>query len=257
MGELNEKYLANILEQQKLTQNQLTNLRNLRSKIEKQLREGLNGSPIFYYSGSYGKKTIISEAYDLDIVVYFPKDTEYSLKNIFVGVGNVLKRHWNNAHEKSVGWELSFKGNFHIDIVPGRALDTLNKYANLYNARTGQPLKTSIKVHIDTISNSGRREIIKLVKLWKIRKKLPFKSFLLEQMVIEGCKGKRKDQLEKQLLAAFDYIYKTILHGRFVDPANTNNVISSLLTNGQKTQIRNYAKRAIDAKLWSEVFSGI
>ncbi|KKN47374.1 hypothetical protein LCGC14_0663670 [marine sediment metagenome] len=65
----NENYLRNILYDQNLTHNQIENLRNLRNRIEQQLKDGFKDSPRIYYGGSYKKKTMISASYDLDIIL--------------------------------------------------------------------------------------------------------------------------------------------------------------------------------------------
>lgn len=63
----NQDYLKSVLEAQKLTEQELNILRLLRDEVESFLSV-LDGGPRFYYAGSYGKKTMIRERYDLDIV---------------------------------------------------------------------------------------------------------------------------------------------------------------------------------------------
>src|SRR5207244_2717962 len=133
----------------------------------------LDGNPRVYYGGSYGKDTIIRERYDLDLIAYWPEDTKYTIKGIYDGVGNQLKKEWKCVNPKTVVWEIPFEHGFHIDVVPGRALDAKFKEANLYRTDTGTTLKTSLKKHIDTIKDSGRREPIRLMKLWRERRKVP------------------------------------------------------------------------------------
>ena len=45
----------------------------------------------FCYAGSYGKKTIIRQRYDLDSVIYWPNTANYTLKDIYGAVGGVLR----------------------------------------------------------------------------------------------------------------------------------------------------------------------
>lgn len=249
----NQSYLQGILDSQKLNDNQIQNLRELRQKIQKQL-ELLDGNPTFYYAGSYAKKTMIKASYDLDIVAYWPHDSKYSLKGISDGVKTQLDKYWKHVNNKNVAWELPFEGNFHIDVVPGRALDVNNYNANLYKKKSDQHLKTSIKIHIDTIRKADRRDIIRLVKLWKVLNDLPFKTFILEQMVIEGCMGVPRNKIEPQLIKAFKYIHNRIGHARILDPANSNNVLSNEMTTGQKNTVQRSAKIVIDANYWSDIY---
>lgn len=251
----NDAYLRGLLGQQDLTQEQLDSLRALRAKIEGQIR-ALPKLKRVYYGGSFGKHTMIREQFDLDIVAYWPSDCGYPLKDIYAAVGKVLRDNWTYVTPKTVAWELPFQGGFHIDLVPGRALDGTFRYANLHRRDTGASLQTSIKVHIDTVSHSGRREAIRLMKLWRVRKRVPFKkSLALELMTIEGCKGIPTAELEKQLLAAFCHIHDNILTAKVVDPANSNNVISEEMTYGEKLAVQAAAKAAIDAQFWNQVFS--
>ncbi len=249
-----DQYLRGLLASQDLSDPELSALRSLRDQIQSQLST-LQGSPRFYYAGSYGKKTIIRERYDLDIVMYWPSTASYTIKGIYDAAGKILRRNWKVVNSKTVSWELPFQGGFHIDIVPGRALDTKFLNANLYRTDTGTTLKTSLKTHIDTVRNSGRRDTIRLMKLWRERRKVPFKkSFLLEMMTIEGCRGQRFDDLGAQVQTALVYIRDNILSCNVFDPANSNNSISDDLTSAQRSAIRTAADFAARATSWRTVF---
>jgi hypothetical protein len=251
----NEAYLSQLLREQDLSQEQLDTLRSLREKIERQVGL-LTGAPRFYYGGSFAKHTMIRDAFDLDIVVYWPSDCGFSLKGIFDAVGKELQKHWSSVVPKTVAWELPFQGGFHIDVVPGRALDSSFRYANLYRRDSDTSLQTSIKVHIDTVRNSDRREAIRLMKLWRARRNVPLKkSLALELLTIEGCKGIRTDQLEQQVLASLRYIRDNILTTRIVDPANSNNFISEEISAADKYLIQSAADQAIKAQYWSQVLT--
>lgn len=250
-----QDYLQSLLNEQDLNNSELTILRNFRDQVQTLLSE-LEGSPRFYYAGSYGKKTIIRERYDLDIVIYWPRTTKYTIKSIYEWVGEQLKTEWNNANSKTVSWEIPFEGGFHIDVVPGRALADDYKEANLYRTDTKTTLKTSIKTHIDTVKSSGRRDAIRLLKLWRERKEVPFKkSFLLEIMTIKGCKGVSFSDLEKQITSAFTYIIDNIETSQVKDPANSNNSLSDDISTSDKRLIKKAAQAAIDAGYWNEVFT--
>lgn len=119
----NNEYLYSLLAQQALDQSQLAQLRSLRETIQNQLG-ALSGAPRFYYGGSFAKKTMIRDLFDLDIVIYWPYDCGQTLKQIFESVGRVLRKHWRAVEPKTVAWKLPFEGGFHIDVVPGRAIDT-------------------------------------------------------------------------------------------------------------------------------------
>jgi hypothetical protein len=251
---MSNQYFYSILAGQNLTNAELDSLRSLRQKIEGQLSV-LEGSPRFYYGGSFGKRTMIKARYDLDLVMYWPHTANYSIQGIYDAVGKLLKEHWTVVNSKTVGWELPFDSGFHIDVVPGRALDAQYYEANLHRTDTGTTLKTSLKQHIDTVRNSGRADAIRLMKLWRVRRNIPFKkNFLLELMTIDGCKGKQSDDLGGQVLAALTYIRDNIKTCSVRDPANSNNSLSDDLDLSARTAIHQRADEAAKATSWSHVF---
>jgi tRNA nucleotidyltransferase (CCA-adding enzyme) len=138
-----QEYLQELLKGQNLSLEEEYSLRNLRDQIQNRLAT-LSGNPRFYYAGSYSKKTLIREQYDLDIVVYWPFDCGYTLQGIYDAVGEELKKEWTYVYPKIVSWQIPFIGGFHIDVVPGRALDRTFKDANLYRRDKDSSLKTSI-----------------------------------------------------------------------------------------------------------------
>jgi hypothetical protein len=249
----NQPYLENVLWAQNLQQGELDQLVALRTQIEGQLSV-FQGQPRFYYGGSYGKDTLIRASYDLDIVMYWPHDCGYTLEGMFTAVRDQLRKHWAYVNPKNVALRLPFEGAFHIDVVPGRALDTSFRYANLYRSETGQPLQTSIKVHIDAVRKSGRRELIRLMKLWKFRYQVPIRSFVLEQLAIAGANGTSFTELEPQLTAALVYIRDHVGTSRIVDPANTNNDLGETINVQERAATRAAAVAAISARTWGEVF---
>jgi hypothetical protein len=254
MSAENDRYLAGLLAEQDLSTDELNRLRTLRETIQGQLSV-LQGSPRFYYGGSFGKHTMIKARYDLDLVMYWPHTSNYAIRDIYTAVGDTLKKHWKFVNSKTVAWELPFDGGFHIDVVPGRALDAQYYEANLYRTDTGTTLKTSLKKHIDTVRKSGRIDAIRLMKLWKVRKDVPFKkSFLLELMTIEGCKGKQSTDLEGQMIGSLIYVRDNIKTCSVSDPANSNNSLSDDLDAGTRAVISQRADEAIRATYWSQVF---
>ncbi len=250
----NENYLREILNDQSLTVNQIDNLRMQRDRIERQLRNGIRGTPKAYYGGSYAKNTMIRASYDLDIVLFWPSDSPFSLENLYRTAKGVLDSNWRTVVEKKVGLELPFEGDFHIDVIPGKFSSKDENYAYLYNNKTGGRFQTSIFVQVNYVKKSKREDVIRLMKLWKKRKDVPIKTFILEICVIEGCKGYDRSILESQLLAAFEYIRDNIQNTRIVDPSNSNNIISDDLSIEQKNRIRRLADQAIKAQNWNQVF---
>jgi hypothetical protein len=245
------EYLVGVLNNQKMPSNELSTLQRLRGEIEDNLRRVHGSTPRFYYGGSYGKDTLIREAYDLDIVMYFPSTENRSLRDLFYAVHQSLVNAKYIVQPKNVALRLPYQDGFHIDVVPGKAQDSNYQYATLYKSEEGSTRQTSIKVHIDSVRKSDARETIKLMKLWRLRFNLPWQSFALEQTVIKALSSKRKDDYGTSMWTALEFIRDNILSLRLIDPANTNNVIEVSPTVRQ--QLRSQAMNSLGASNWSQI----
>ena len=247
----NHEYLLDLLTDQNLESASLSTLQKLRDQIEAVLRGKYGSTPRVYYAGSYGKNTMIKEAFDLDIVLYFPYIETASLANIYTSVWRTLEFHKYVVKPKTVALRLLYKGGFHIDVVPGRAQDSKFYYATLYKHGENSTMQTSLKKHIETVQPV--KGTVRLMKLWKVRKALEWQTFALEQTVVRALTGKPKSDYEKNLLNVFAFIRDEIQSIRLVDPANSNNEIE--MSNSARLTLRDAANGAIAAKYWSDVFS--
>jgi hypothetical protein len=230
----------------------VTTLQRLRGEIEMVLRRQFGGSPRIYYAGSYGKDTMIREAYDLDIVIYFPYTETRSLGQLFNAVYATLTTANYSVTPRTVALRLPYEGGFHIDVVPGRAQDSTFRYATLFkNVAPSSTLQTSLKVHIDAVRKTGIRDIVKLMKLWRLRRGLNFSRFALEIAIAQALQGRSKTDYAACLQTVFDFLAANIARMRLVDPANTNNVIE--IDSGQRGAMLLTAAAAARATTWGEV----
>lgn len=250
----NEDYLRELLVNQNLTRNQIENLKNQRDVIVGEIIDEIGGNPTLFNAGSYAKGTMIQASYDLDIVLYWTNDFRYTPRNLYYEVGSVLQSKGRDPKSKKVGWEIPFPGDFHIDVIPGKVIIQKPDYAYLYNKDKDCRFQSSVKNHVSFVKNSRRQDVIRLMKLWKKRKSVPIKTFILEHLIIVGCKGIRRTTLEPQLDAAFEYLIENITTKRILDPANSQNIISDDITHEEKNRIRGLANQASDADNWSQIF---
>jgi len=250
----NEKILSKILAEQSLNQNQKRRLKDLRMKVRDQLEEILEKKPTVYYAGSYRKKTMIKASYDLDIVLLWSSKVSTSVKDLYTKVGSELQKNWNKLRAKKVGWEIGFDGDFHIDVIPGKRKHKSQRQAYLYNREIDGRFLTSIIKQVNYIKRRRRGKVIKLMKLWVKRKEVPIKTFILELMVVKGCKYLPRKDLDLQLKTALKFIADNINTIRLEDPANHQNIITNNLTKEEKDRIRVLATQAIETKNWNQVF---
>ena len=225
-------------------------LRVTRTNLELQLRKKYGAAPRFYYGGSYGKDTLIRASYDLDIIVYFPHTDTTPLRDVYGGVFHTLKNGGLIVQPKTVAIRLPYQAGFHIDIVPGRAQDATFRYATLYK-NPGSTLQTSLKVHIEAVRRSGVRDIVRLIKLWRLRQNLSWGTFALEIVVTRALAGKPVIDYSTSVVGVWRFIEGNLGSIRLIDPANTNNEIT--MSAVERAAIIRAATASLAARTWQEV----
>ena len=183
-------------------------------------------SPTPYFGGSRGKKTMIKESYDLDIVLYFPEKTNNSVQEIYNYVARYLGSSNYDIMPINVAIRVLKRENYHIDVVPAKRITGSEDSAFLWRNKIGKLLKTSVIQHIASIREFGRRDVIKLLKLWKVRNEVDFPSFILEQLIIRALNNNSDLSLNEAIIEVLEFISENIETIRLVDPANTNNILT-------------------------------
>jgi len=245
------EYLASLLKSQSLSTEQLDALEVHREEVEGILRKKFGDTPTIRYAGSKAKHTMIAESYDLDIVCYFPHDTERALKEIYEDVYSALSEHYLLERKASAIRIKKVENgeaetDYHIDVVPGRYIDGDSGDVFLHlNDPDKERIQTNIDTHVKFVSESGCREVIKLFKLWKVRNRVAFKTFVLEIFVVQALKGSRsKDNLEQSFVTVIEKLSSDIREISLEDPANSNNIVTDTVTDSDKNTI---AAKATDA----------
>ncbi|MEN8219665.1 MAG: nucleotidyltransferase, partial [Pseudomonadota bacterium] len=173
-------YLVRVLEKQRMTERDLDRLKSIRDQIQRDLEPINQYNARFYYGGSYGKKTMIRKAFDLDLVIYFPPTDSRSLKDMYSSVKDSLGSAGYKMKPKRVALTLlqppnnPYRKDFHVDVVTGKAQDDDFYYADIYDIRNKSRKRTSLKMHIDNLREV--RDVIKLMKLWKLRHSLDWQT---------------------------------------------------------------------------------
>jgi hypothetical protein len=199
---------------------------------------------------------MIAAYHDLDIVIYCPSTVAApldTLKAIYWAVYNTLQDAGYLIQQKDVAIRLPYQGGFYVDVVPGRSIDDKFYYANLYRSESDSRLQTSIKTHIDTIKSSGLRGTMRLMKLWNVRHSLGVRSFALELLTIRALKGSQVSGYDEKLLSIFSFLKENIKTIRLEDPANSNNIITDLISTATKQRVADQAQAALDAQYWSQI----
>ncbi len=247
-------YLEDVIEAQRLSVAEVDALRELRDELQGVLSGGWKtGDPNFYYGGSYAKHTMIKASYDLDLVLYYPPTANFTVQALYESVESRLKRKGYITRRHNVAIRLPYEGGIHVDVVPGRAIDQTYLYANLFASDKTQTKQTSIKKHLDLVrKNGGYQEVIKLLKLWKLKHGLKIPTFALELATAKALSGNRGD-LENRFWTVLTFLRDSFPSCRLVDPANSANIISDELSSLAKDSVRGAATISCSKRTWPEI----
>jgi len=239
------EYLNQLLEDYKLSDDEKEEIKTKRDEVKEKL-ESHFGSKIvkIKYSGSISKKTAISSSKDIDIAVHFKKDAFDTLEKMYDSVYEFLEGEYDNPRKQNVSIGLEDEN---VDVVPGRRLDedTSNNDVKLYRRDTGTSLKTNLETHKNHIKESGCRKIIRLMKIWKYRNDLKFKSFALELLVIKALDGFEGTSLKDKTKKVLEYIEENIETVELIDPANSSNNVSDSIKSINKKRMKLKAKSCL------------
>jgi len=254
-----EEFLRTVLNDLKPPQSQVDSLLRLRDKVRSCIFEQIGGKKNMFMAGSFRKDTMIRQHYDLDMfIIWSPRFIPLKdLKKLFYTVNDALNSKWKRIEKKRVGWRIPYENEFHVDVIPTIQDLYDSDYSYLYNCYENMKLRTSMQIHIKQIEKYDRRDVIKLLKLWKFRREVPIKTFLLEIITHLACYDVARESLSVQLEKVLEYISDNIVHKEFYDPANKNNIITEDLTRLEKYEIKNKAYKALNRKNWGQIFENI
>lgn len=134
-----------------------------------------------------------------------------------------------------------------IDIVPMREIDNGRGDTYIYSTKSNGIRKTNAQKQIGALELTNKqKQIIKLLKGWKIDNGLRLPSILIEYIVKKAFSQKAVPRgLDKTLLFVVEFIANNITSMRIVDPANSNNVISDSLSYDEKAGIQSFCREML------------
>ncbi|MGL3214047.1 nucleotidyltransferase domain-containing protein [Bradyrhizobium sp. BR 1433] len=203
-------------------------------------------------SGSYAKGTANRSGTDLDLFISLSPDTAETLSEVHKTLATTLKAAGYQPRLQNVSIGINVRG-YSVDLVPGKRQNWLFNDHSLYKRRGDTWTKTDISQHITKVKDSGRQAEIRLAKLWRAQKGLEFPSFYLELAVIKALETAWLAPLADNMRTVFIYLRDNLATARFVDPSNTNNVISDDLTVAEKQAIKTAAASALAAPYWRDI----
>ncbi len=204
------------------------------------------------YSGSIAKGTAVKLSTDADVFISLSSTTPDTLSQIFNSLYDALIRNGYKARKQNVSIGVT-SGGFKIDLVPGKRQSQQGYDHSLFKNKTGSWTKTNVKTHVSHVSNSNRLREIKILKIWRQLNQLDFPSFYLELVVIDCLSGKSTANFGSNCWEVFGFLEKKFINKRYMDPANSNNVVSDDLSDSEKRAIQRLAATARVKKYWSDI----
>lgn len=211
-------------------------------------------------SGSRAKGTAISISSDVDYLISLKStcnENNGGLKGIYESLFKRLELKYNPVRKQNVSFRIKIR-DLEVDITPARKLPISTNFHWLYVSKFDTWRQTNIQIHINEISKSGRLEEIKLLKIWRELNNLDFPSIYLEYIVLNCLKGKSKNanNLESNFISLLKQLSQDTnnpLFSRIIDPANSTNILSDLLSKIEKETIISTAKVTVKRAYWEDI----
>ena len=206
-------------------------------------------------SGSVAKGTAVSLSSDVDYLVSLTHDCNETLEGIFNSLHSCLDGHYT-IRRQNVSFGIVLDG-LKVDVAAAKKRAGNTNYHSIYVSKSGSWAQTNIQQHINDVSSSGRLSEIKLLKVWRELNNLEFPSIYMEYLLINGIlKHKQKNNLASNFHHVLSELAKNQgnpLFSRLLDPANSNNTLSDLITTNEKQRIIDAAKSSIGEQYWSSI----
>lgn len=212
-------------------------------------------------SGSRAKGTAISLASDVDFMVSLKShcnENSGGLKGIYDSLYTKLNSSYSTVRKQNVSVRINLSG-LQVDVTPARKQTGATNDHWVYLSKSNTRQQTNVQKHITDISRSGRTNEIKILKIWRELNQLDFPSVYLEYLLVNNIllgRSSAQDQLAPNCWHAINALAKSVgnpLFARIVDPANSANILSDLLTVTEKNKIIAKAKVAAAQRFWSNI----
>jgi hypothetical protein len=204
------------------------------------------------YSGSIAKGTAVSLLTDADVFISLSSTTPDQLADVYATLYTALIKGGYQARKQNVSIGVT-AGGYNIDYIPGKRQSQHGYDHSLYKSKSRSWTKTNVKTHVSLVAGSGRLSEIKLTKIWRILHGLEFPSFYLELAIINCLAGSSTASLSDNFWKVLGFLSSNFPARRYVDPANTNNVISDDLTQAEKQAIKTAALDARAQTNWQTI----
>jgi hypothetical protein len=204
-------------------------------------------------SGSYAKNTVVRSSADID--VFISLSTGLKLKDIYMRLLKLAKKNGWKPKCRNVSIRIML-GKLKVDLTLGRVIPGYQDFHALYKRKQDSWTQTNVLRHIEMIRHCGHTDEIRALKIWRDRLGIEFPSFYLELATIEALKH-HKMGIAKNVLAVLRWISENLKRLQFVDPANSNDVISDNISMHEKELIVAAARKSLTERYWYDVLGSV
>ena len=204
------------------------------------------------YSGSLAKGTGISASTDADIFLSVSSTAPGTLADMYLSLYNAVTAAGYTARKQDVSIGVTVNG-YSIDLVPGRRQSQYGSDHSLYRNKKATWTQTNVDIHISYVTGSNRIREIRILKLWRLQHGLSISSFYLEMAAIDSLQYARVGDTAANVWHALEHFRDKIETTQYIDPANTNNIVSDDCSRAEKTAIAVKARESLGKKTWEEI----
>jgi hypothetical protein len=249
-----DQYLQTILAREQVDVGPFSAVRGVQTTLLPIIRQWAGGCLVnLHPSGSFAKGTANRSGTDIDLFISLHQNTPHTLSEIYSNLQRYLEQYGYTPRRQNVSLNIRVNG-YSVDLVPAKHQDLLGADHSLYRRRADTWTKTNVVKHVSHILNCRRTSEIRVLKLWRDQQKIDFPSFYLELTVIQALAGAGPfPSLSINVWTVFQYLRDRFPNARVLDPANSNNVISTELSDSGKMSVKAAAERALRATNWNEI----
>lgn len=203
-------------------------------------------------SGSSAKGTAVHSIADFDIFISLKSDTTQTLKELYNMLDTFVASKGYATKRQNVAIGVVANG-LNVDLVPGKIQSGYQNYHSIYSSKNDTWMQTNIDLHVNQVVNSNRQEEIILTKIWKNIHGLKFSGIYVELTVLEALKGKAYWDVANNFWRVLEYLRDDFSSTTVIDPANTNNRVSDMLTDYEKQLIASQASISRNQSTWGQI----
>jgi hypothetical protein len=202
-------------------------------------------------AGAVASGTAINGTTDLDLLVSLRPGTSEDFEDIHATLFNKMEQLGLAPSKRKAAVAITI-GDVVIDIIPAKKPDALSEDHQIWLHRGKSWRQTNLRKHIEYVSQSGRQQEIRAVKIWCKQQELHFPSLYLELLTIRALQGYSTNAPASNFVRVLEYIRDNIESVVIIDPSNPNNIVSNDLIIEEKQELAMFAGASLTAS-WNEV----